>query len=54
MGPNPNGPLSVSYDRAIRYLGFFGVRDPWVLLEISLIDNPESSKQWVYIMGVPL
>ena len=26
MGPNPNGPLSVSCDRAIRYSGFFGVR----------------------------
>ena len=26
MGPNPNGPRSVSCDRDIRYLGFFGVR----------------------------
>ena len=26
MGPNPNGPRSVSCDRAIRYSGFFGVR----------------------------
>ena len=23
MGPNPNGPRSVSYDRAIRYSVFF-------------------------------
>ena len=26
MGPNPNGPRTVSCDRDIRYLGFFGVR----------------------------
>ena len=26
MGPNPNGPRSVSCDRAIRYSGLFGVR----------------------------
>ena len=26
MGPNPNGPRSVSCDRAIKYSGFFGVR----------------------------
>ena len=37
MGPNPNGPRSVSCDRAIRYSGFFGVREKWVLLEISWI-----------------
>ena len=30
-----NGPLSC--DRAIRYSGFFGVRETWVLSEISLI-----------------
>ncbi len=35
MGSNPNGPRSVSCDRAIRYSGFFGVREKWVLLEIS-------------------
>ena len=36
MGPNPNGPTDqVSCDRAIRYSGFFGVRETWVLLEIS-------------------
>ena len=33
----PNGPLSVSCDRAIRYPGFFWVRETWVLLEISWI-----------------
>ena len=32
-----NGPRSVSCDRAIRYSGFFGVRETWVLLEISWI-----------------
>ena len=37
MGPNPNGPLSVSCDRATRISGGFGVRGPWVLLEISWI-----------------
>ena len=38
MGPNPNGPGSVSYDRAIRYSGFFRVRETWVRpLEISWI-----------------
>ena len=31
MGPNPNGPCSVSCDGAIRYSGFFGVRETWVL-----------------------
>ena len=35
MGPNPNGPRSVRCDRAIRYSGFLGVRETWVLLEIS-------------------
>ena len=35
MGPNPNGPRSVSCDPAMRYSGFFGVRGPWVLLDIS-------------------
>ena len=35
MGPNPNGPRSVSCDRAIRYSGFFGVRSGTVLLGIS-------------------
>ena len=35
MGPNPNGPRSVSCNRAIRYSGFFGVRETWVPLEIS-------------------
>ena len=30
-----NGPRSVSCDPAIRYSGFFGVREKWVLLEIS-------------------
>ena len=30
-----NGPRSVSCDRTIRYSGFFGVREKWVLLEIS-------------------
>ena len=39
MGPNPNGPRSVSCDRAIRYSGFFGVRETWVLLEISWIET---------------
>ena len=32
-----NGPRSVSCDRAIRYSGFFRVRETWVLLEISWI-----------------
>ena len=31
----PNGPRSGSCDRAIRFSGFFGVRETWVLLEIS-------------------
>ena len=38
MGPNPNGPLSVSCETELldtRF--FFGVRDPWVLLEIFWI-----------------
>ena len=35
MGPNPNGPRSVRYDRAVRYSGFSGVRETWVLLVIS-------------------
>ena len=30
-----NGPRSVSCYRAIRYSGFFGVREKWVLLEIE-------------------
>ena len=30
-------PDQVSCDRAMRYSGFFGVRGPWVLLEISWI-----------------
>ena len=33
MGPEPNGPLSVSCARAIRYSGLGSVQ--WVLLEIS-------------------
>ena len=37
IGPNPNGSRFVSCDRDIRYSGFFRVRGPWVLLEISWI-----------------
>ena len=35
-----NGPLSC--DRAIRYSGFFGVRETWILLEISWTDTYKS------------
>ena len=37
MGRNPNcNPFQkVGSDRAMRYSGFFGVRETWVLLEIS-------------------
>ena len=34
-GKITNGPRSVSCDRALRYSGFFGFRETWVLLEIS-------------------
>ena len=37
MGPNPNGPLSNLLARVIRYSGFFGVGEKWVLLGISWI-----------------
>ena len=37
-----NGPCSVSCDRAIGYSGFFGVRETWVLLEISWTISPGS------------
>ena len=39
MGPNPNGPLSKLLEPIDinRYLGL-GVRNPWVLLEISWKD----------------
>ena len=30
MGPNPNGPRSGSYDRVMRYSGFFE-EGPWTL-----------------------
>ena len=39
MGPNPNGPRSVSCDRAIRYSGFFGVRSVGPVGQISWIGN---------------
>ena len=52
MGPNPNGPRSVTYDRAIRYSGFFGVRETWVLLVISWIVSFDSMiLQWEMIVG---
>ncbi len=35
MGPYQQTPWKVSYDRVIRYSGFFGVRETEVLLEIS-------------------
>ena len=35
MGPYQRTPKEVA--RAIRFSGFFGVRGPWVLLEISSI-----------------
>ena len=44
MGPNPNGPLSVSCDRAIRYPGF-GVPSGTLLLEIS-------GKMWMSMLVV--
>ena len=37
MRGNTNGPRLGSCDRAIGYSGFFGVRETWVLLEISWI-----------------
>ena len=46
MGPNPNGPRSGSCDRAIRFSGL-GVRNPWVLLEISWI--PMGSMYGIYL-----
>ena len=53
-GPNPNGPYQVSCDRAIRYSGFFGVREKWVRpLEISWIglsvrdDIPPGKDRWL-------
>ncbi len=38
MGPDPNGPRSVSCYQAIRYSGL-GVPETWFLLEIS----------WIYV-----
>ena len=37
MGPEPNGPRSVSYDRAVVYSGCFGVRSTWVLLVLGYL-----------------
>ena len=35
MGPYQRTPFSKLLARAMRYSGFFGVREKWVLLEIS-------------------
>ena len=54
MGPNPNGPRSVSCDRAIRYSGFFGVRSVGPVGDF--LDFEMVRLQWTfvhYIAGVP-
>ena len=49
MGPNPNGPLSSKLlIRAIRYSGFFGVREKWVLISRTDPSCPFRDKPHIF------